>query len=89
MLSTLVFTVLTAAVCASATPMAEIEARQGGPLAAVYSSCKNPNEVALTFDDGPWVYLYDVSNALVAADAVGTFFVSENFYRFNFPKPPI
>jgi len=26
------------------------------PLAAVYSSCKNNKQVALTFDDGPWVY---------------------------------
>ncbi|KAJ7759446.1 carbohydrate esterase family 4 protein, partial [Mycena maculata] len=30
-------------------------------------------------DDGPWVYLYDVSKALVAAGAVGTFFSSEKF----------
>ena len=26
------------------------------PLATVYSSCKNNKQVALTFDDGPWVY---------------------------------
>lgn len=27
-------------------------------LATVYSSCKNSKEVALTFDDGPYVYAY-------------------------------
>lgn len=27
-------------------------------LATVYSSCKNNKQVALTFDDGPWVYAY-------------------------------
>lgn len=27
-------------------------------LATVYSSCKNSKQVALTFDDGPWVYAY-------------------------------
>jgi len=27
-------------------------------LATVYSNCKNSKQVALTFDDGPWVYAY-------------------------------
>ncbi|KAJ7662977.1 hypothetical protein B0H17DRAFT_1093129 [Mycena rosella] len=73
MRSSLIFTMLAAA-CASATPMPQIEARQGGPSATVYSSCKNKGDVALTFDDGPYIYLKDISNTLSAAGAVGTFF---------------
>jgi len=57
------------------------EDRRATPLAKVYSSCKNSNEVALTFDDGPWVYMYDISKALVAAGAKGTFFVNGNNYE--------
>ncbi|KAJ6620018.1 glycoside hydrolase/deacetylase [Mycena sp. CBHHK59/15] len=80
MLASIILTVLTAA-CVSANPMPKLEHRQGGPLAKVYSSCVNKNDVALTFDDGPWVYLYDVSKALVAAGAVGTFFFNGNNYE--------
>jgi len=50
-------------------------------LAQVYTRCTQPNTAALTFDDGPWVYLYDVSKALVAANATGTFFFNGNNYE--------
>ncbi|EDR10826.1 carbohydrate esterase family 4 protein [Laccaria bicolor S238N-H82] len=46
--------------------------------AQVITKCTVPNTVALTFDDGPWVYLYDVSNALTGAGAKGTFFFNGN-----------
>ncbi|KDR68549.1 hypothetical protein GALMADRAFT_1035028 [Galerina marginata CBS 339.88] len=49
-------------------------------LARVVTSCVNPNTAALTIDDGPYVYLYDVSKALVAANATGTFFFNGNNY---------
>ncbi|KAF9001487.1 carbohydrate esterase family 4 protein [Cyathus striatus] len=55
-----------------------VEERQ--TLARVITSCTTPNTAALTFDDGPWVYLYDVSKALVAANATGTFFFNGNNY---------
>jgi peptidoglycan/xylan/chitin deacetylase (PgdA/CDA1 family) len=48
--------------------------------AQVITRCTTPNTVALTFDDGPYVYLYDVSKALVAAGAKGTFFFNGNNY---------
>ena len=51
------------------------------PLAAVYTSCKKAKDVALTFDDGPWVYMYDISKTLVAAGAKGTFFVRVFIYQ--------
>ncbi|KAG9123482.1 Carbohydrate esterase 4 protein [Ceratobasidium sp. 392] len=48
--------------------------------AKVYSKCTKPKTVALTFDDGPWYYIYDISKALVAAGAKGTFFFNGNNY---------
>ncbi|KAK0205058.1 carbohydrate esterase family 4 protein [Desarmillaria ectypa] len=48
--------------------------------AQVVYGCTVPNTVALTFDDGPWVYLYDVCKALEAKNAKGTFFFNGNNY---------
>ncbi|KAF8172085.1 carbohydrate esterase family 4 protein [Pholiota molesta] len=42
-------------------------------LATVYSKCTVPKTVALTFDDGPYIYMNDIVNALGAAGAKGTF----------------
>jgi len=50
------------------------------PLAQVITSCTKPNNVALTFDDGPYTYLEKISDALVAAGAKGTFFWNGNNY---------
>lgn len=69
-----------AACLVSAAPSHPIGQR-ATPLAKVYSSCAKNNTVALTFDDGPWVYMYDISKALVAAGAKGTFFVNGNNYE--------
>jgi len=51
------------------------------PLAQVITSCTNPNDVALTFDDGPYTYLKDISDALTKAGAKGTFFWNGNNWR--------
>jgi len=48
------------------------------PLAQVITSCTNPNDVALTFDDGPYLYLKDISDTLTKAGAKGTFFWNGN-----------
>jgi len=46
----------------------------------VITRCTVPGTAALTFDDGPFVYLYDISKALVAANSTGTFFFNgQNF----------
>ncbi|KAF8625884.1 hypothetical protein AX15_005150 [Amanita polypyramis BW_CC] len=50
------------------------------PAAAVIEHCTVPNTVALTFDDGPWIYAENVSDTLTAAGAVGTFFYSKYKY---------
>ncbi|KAJ2915371.1 hypothetical protein MD484_g5034, partial [Candolleomyces efflorescens] len=43
--------------------------------AQVFRSCTVPNTVALTFDDGPYVYGNDLVNMLNAAGVKGTFFL--------------
>ncbi|KZT39822.1 carbohydrate esterase family 4 protein [Sistotremastrum suecicum HHB10207 ss-3] len=45
-------------------------------LAAIYSSCIKDNDVALTFDDGPYIYEQDISDTLTQYGAKGTFFVN-------------
>ncbi|KAJ7767238.1 carbohydrate esterase family 4 protein [Mycena metata] len=81
MLASLVFIVVTAA-CAAATGMGpRADAPDVPPLATVYKSCKNKGDVALTFDDGPYDYLEDISKALVAAGGHGTFFFNGNNFR--------
>lgn len=42
--------------------------------ARIVSHCTVPNTVALTFDDGPFLYLRDIVDTLKAAGAAGTFF---------------
>ncbi|EJU00232.1 carbohydrate esterase family 4 protein [Dacryopinax primogenitus] len=46
--------------------------------ANVFSSCVVENMVALTFDDGPYIYEQDILNTLNAAGIKGTFFVNGN-----------
>jgi peptidoglycan/xylan/chitin deacetylase (PgdA/CDA1 family) len=50
-------------------------------LAQVITSCVKPQTAALTFDDGPYLYIYDISKQLLAAGAKGTFFWNGNNYR--------
>jgi peptidoglycan/xylan/chitin deacetylase (PgdA/CDA1 family) len=49
---------------------------RASPDAKVYSSCKNSNQIALTFDDGPYIYLRNISDQLTKAGAKGTFFMN-------------
>jgi len=55
-------------------------APQRRALAQVITSCTVPGTAALTFDDGPYYYIYDISKALLAHGAVGTFFFNGNNY---------
>jgi len=64
---------------AIARPMnTTIEARGA---AKVITKCTKPNTAALTFDDGPYHYIYDISKALIAAGAKGTFFFNGNNFE--------
>ncbi|KAL0562819.1 hypothetical protein V5O48_019259, partial [Marasmius crinis-equi] len=43
-------------------------------LAQVYTQCKVPGTVALTFDDGPYDYILQLTKILEDAGGKGTFF---------------
>jgi len=70
MLAATVFT-LTLAAFTAAIPSRRAPAQ-------VITKCTVPNTAALTFDDGPYYYIYDISKALIAAGAKGTFFFNGN-----------
>ncbi|KAJ7195899.1 hypothetical protein GGX14DRAFT_504964, partial [Mycena pura] len=44
----------------------------------LYGSCINANDIALTFDDGPYIYLRNISDQFTAAGAKATFFMNGN-----------
>jgi peptidoglycan/xylan/chitin deacetylase (PgdA/CDA1 family) len=44
----------------------------------VYDACINANDIALTFDDGPYIYLRSISDQFTAAGAKATFFMNGN-----------
>ncbi|KAG9048548.1 Carbohydrate esterase 4 protein [Tulasnella sp. UAMH 9824] len=50
-------------------------------LAPVYSKCTTANTVAITFDDGPYIYNTDIVNTLKQYNAKATFFVNGNNYQ--------
>ncbi|GAA5838962.1 hypothetical protein JCM11251_007840 [Rhodosporidiobolus azoricus] len=52
----------------------DLLARQNSPNVVTY--CKNPNQFALTFDDGPYQYGADIAKTLQNNGAKGTFFVN-------------
>jgi len=54
----------------------------------VYTKCSKANTVALTFDDGPYIYLNDIVNSLDAAGAKGTFFFNGNNYACIYGTDP-
>ncbi|KAF8599422.1 carbohydrate esterase family 4 protein [Ceratobasidium sp. AG-I] len=79
------FTKLSLAVTAAASILGAMAIPMNTTLetraaAQVITKCTKPNTVALTFDDGPYYYVYDISKALVAAGAKGTFFFNGNNY---------
>ncbi|KAJ4304397.1 hypothetical protein N0V88_002010 [Collariella sp. IMI 366227] len=45
--------------------------------AGIYD-CVNPGEIALTFDDGPYIYTNDLLDKLKSYGAKATFFVTGN-----------
>ncbi|CAE6435325.1 unnamed protein product [Rhizoctonia solani] len=55
-------------------------------LAQVITSCTVPNTVALTFDDGPYLYTYEISEMILAAGGKATFFLNGNNYECIYSK---
>ncbi|KAF7332969.1 hypothetical protein MVEN_02402900 [Mycena venus] len=68
-----VFSTLLAASAVWAHPHLEYRATP-----QVYDACINANDIALTFDDGPWIYLRDISDQFTAAGAKASFFMNGN-----------
>jgi peptidoglycan/xylan/chitin deacetylase (PgdA/CDA1 family) len=58
---------------AAASPIASLQSRDA---ALVYAGCTKPGVVALTFDDGPYMYTDTVLDHLNAAGMHATFFVN-------------
>jgi peptidoglycan/xylan/chitin deacetylase (PgdA/CDA1 family) len=50
------------------------------PYGTAITTCTVPGVVALTFDDGPWVYTESVLDQLKAGGHRATFFINGNNY---------
>ncbi|ESK85397.1 carbohydrate esterase family 4 protein [Moniliophthora roreri MCA 2997] len=70
---------LVAASTALAAPSLH-EERQAPPLATVFTTCKTPNTVAFTFDDGPWIYNDEIVAFLANQSIKATFFFNGDNY---------
>jgi len=58
--------------------MVQPRPRQGGPSATIYSNCITPNTVAVTLDDGPYIYESDAAQFLTDQGVKATFFINGN-----------
>lgn len=74
------FTALSLAASAFIPSLVSAHAIGARQLPQVVTSCVNPNQVAVTFDDGPFEYLQDISDAFSARGAKATFFFNGNNY---------
>ncbi|KIK02588.1 carbohydrate esterase family 4 protein [Laccaria amethystina LaAM-08-1] len=70
----MLITTLFLTVCLATSSLAA--ALQKRAKAQVFTKCLVPNTVALTFDDGPYIYMNDVVDQLKAVKAKGTFFLN-------------
>jgi Polysaccharide deacetylase len=59
----------------------EFSSAGSNSLPPVYTQCTTPDTVSLTFDDGPYDFMYNVSNTLTANDAKGTFHLLDSGAR--------
>ncbi|KAJ6553548.1 carbohydrate esterase family 4 protein [Mycena vulgaris] len=69
-------TILLSALLVTAGPVID----RAAPKAVVYESCIVNNTVAITFDDGPYLYMTEISDLLTANQARATFFVNGDNY---------
>lgn len=69
--------------CASAIPFS-IKRQSSVPYGAQILSCTKPGIVALTFDDGPYLYTEQLLNSLVGSGMKVTFFLNgQNLGNIN------
>ncbi|EEB89647.1 hypothetical protein MPER_12235 [Moniliophthora perniciosa FA553] len=67
---------LLVALVATASTLAAPGKRQN--LATVYTTCSQPNTIAFTFDDGPWIYNDEIVSFLGEQGIKATFFFNGN-----------
>jgi Polysaccharide deacetylase len=65
-----------------ATPLQNIAVKRQSsiPIGSIISSCTVPGTVALTFDDGPYIYTDELLDILASNGVVATFFVNGQNY---------
>jgi len=73
---------VSSAILVQASPiyLSSLTSMSGG-LAQVITECTVPGTAALTFDDGPYEYIQNISKSLTDVGAKGTFFFNGNNYR--------
>jgi peptidoglycan/xylan/chitin deacetylase (PgdA/CDA1 family) len=73
---------LLSAISTIATPLHNIAAKRQSsiPIGTIISSCTVPGTVALTFDDGPYIYTDELLGILASNGVVATFFVNGQNY---------
>lgn len=61
--------------------------KRAQPYGTILYSCGQPNHVALTFDDGPYIYTAGILDKLKAANMRATFFINgdnyDSIYNYN------
>jgi len=84
-ISRAIVAVVALSVCAYALPAGNnsevFEIDERATLATVYTTCVTANQVALTFDDGPYIYHRQIVDTLSNAGVKGTFFLNGNNYQ--------
>lgn len=58
-----------------------LQSRAGPAAGTIITKCNSPNQIALTFDDGPYNYESTLVSKLNAAGAKATFFVTGTLYN--------
>ncbi|KAI1843754.1 hypothetical protein JX265_001048 [Neoarthrinium moseri] len=78
-----VFSAILAA--AMASPVSQVQQRQSSvPVGTIISACSVPNTVALTFDDGPYIYTEELLNILSSNGVKATLFLNgQNWGSIN------
>lgn len=69
-----------------ASPVHE-HGRRAQPYGTILYDCVGTNKVALTFDDGPYIYTAGILDQLKAANMRATFFINgqnyDSIYNYN------
>jgi peptidoglycan/xylan/chitin deacetylase (PgdA/CDA1 family) len=68
------------AALAIASPVEKKMKKRTIPVGSIITTCTQPGQIALTFDDGPYIYTANVLQQLDAAGHKATFFMNGQNY---------